>query len=739
MLHELLLAISGHPSPLLSLDESPKAEVLFGQLVSPSERALIKSIVHLGALQSNIRSQASSISASHCSIICRAVAAAVIDVHLARFQDKILSVENSILRKEAFFVGAYDTVSLSTVTCAFDGWKRPLEWLQDVVRFIRQPGSTTNSSNTVARTGAELVNRLRSELHTGYPDIESLALQLVETAESAWLRQASSWLLYGQLPHNGNQDFFVQEASNQEGSKRKLYRIQGDLLPSFVGSGAAQSALAIGRSLDYINHHDQSGIGVSNGREGLSIVMEHNRLLSALKHPITASSFQRTLSAIRTNLSQKALQKLLPATKVAIILSILHEFFLLNRSDFAEGLLNAADRYLAKQHSRDAVKGHRRDGSESTRGSFHQGEISLVLNRAWTALCATSGLVDEDEDEEIEAARELIRLQIRKPQPDTDRAEPSLEASAVPKKVEELFQNALLPVPTTLTMSVPPPIDIFLSSADIRTYSGIHNYLLSVRAHHLHLSELWRLTNFRRTPVSAAAGGSADRSWMERNRPLRAIWSTASSAAFFTGGLWSYFKGEVVATYGRSFKSRASPTTASPPSSNPSPSLYDPEVLMQTHATELAALARGLLLTDAVFPTALQKFFQRCDHLIALIHRLAVVYQTALALSSARVEGLGDGTPGVEREEEGLRRALEEARKGVDEALEAVTARLKEVDRDGLALSVDSGREEANGSAKGVGYGHGGFMGSWTTGETGGGGGLGRLLARLDLSSYGDD
>ena len=736
MLHELLLAVSGHASPLLSLGEDPKADVLFGQLVSPAERALVRSLVHLGSLQSDIRTQASSISSSRCSVVCRAVAAAVVDVHLARFQDKILSFESSILRKDAYFVGAYETVSLSMIACAFDGWRRPLEWLQDLVRFIHQSDRAAGPSGSVARTGSALINRLRSELHTGYPDIESLALQLVEIAELAWLRQASSWLLYGRLPQSGSPDFFVQDAPAQQNSPRKPYQIHRGLLPSFVSFEAASSALAIGRSLDYINHHAQGGAGGAGGHEGLSIVLEHTRLLSALKHPITASSFQRTLLSIRENLSQKALQKLLPATKVASVLDILHEFFLLNRSDFAESLLSAADKYLAEQRSRGAQKGYRADGARSYGGSFHQGEVSSVLNRAWAALYATSGLEDEDEDEQIETARELVKVQISKSHPKGDHHETTFEASGIPKKIEDLFHNALCPVRTSLMMSVPPPIDLFLSSADVRAYSNIHNYLLSIRAHHLHLCQLWKLTILRRTPSDGVGGGSRKQSWMERNRSLRAVWSTASSAAFLTGGLWSYFKGEVIAPYGQSFRSKVSPPSSSPPTSDRGPLLHDPEVLMQKHATELSALGRGLLLTDAVFPSALHSLFQRCDHLIALIHRLAGVHQTTLALFGTG--NSSDGALGIQ-EEQGLQTALDKARGEVDEALRKVTTRLKEIDRDGLTISSGGGQEETDREAEGKGDGHEGLATSWSQSGVSGGGGLERLLVRLDLNLYQDD
>lgn len=206
MLHEILLALSGHPSPLLRTDNSePHA---LSSAISPPERELLATAAHLSDLHVKLQGYTAPIAAEHPSTICRAVATAVQSVHLAAFQRKVLQVEETILRMDSSLVGAYNIVPLTAVVGEFSEWTRRMEWLWEIVQFMlkKQQGKTCR--------GAQLIDRLRSELQSGYVDIERTALSLVSVAETAWLKQVSAWILYGRLPTFGGEDFFVQKTES---------------------------------------------------------------------------------------------------------------------------------------------------------------------------------------------------------------------------------------------------------------------------------------------------------------------------------------------------------------------------------------------------------------------------------------------------------------------------------------------------------------------------------------------
>lgn len=207
MLHEILLSLSGHPSPLLRNDYTdPSAQ----SIISPPERELLKTAGHLSDLHCKLISYTAQISASHPSVICRAVSTAVNSLYLAAFQRKVLEVEDSILRKDASLVGAYNIVPLTAVIGEFTGWTRRLEWLWDLVKFILK-----ENEGSPCRA-AQLINRLRDELKTGYADIGETALSLVRVAETAWLKQVSAWVLYGRIPVLGDMDFFIRRDEQDE-------------------------------------------------------------------------------------------------------------------------------------------------------------------------------------------------------------------------------------------------------------------------------------------------------------------------------------------------------------------------------------------------------------------------------------------------------------------------------------------------------------------------------------------
>ena len=137
MLHEILLSLSGQPSPLFNPETEGGAisEDAF-PLVSPPEKALLASLAHLSRLHTDLRTHTALISSSHPSVICRAVSTAISSRHLGEFQRKILEVEKSILVEDSGYVGGYGIVPLSTIVGEFSPWTRRLEWLWETVRLI---------------------------------------------------------------------------------------------------------------------------------------------------------------------------------------------------------------------------------------------------------------------------------------------------------------------------------------------------------------------------------------------------------------------------------------------------------------------------------------------------------------------------------------------------------------------------------------------------------------------------
>jgi hypothetical protein len=203
MLHEILLALSGHRSPLFASDNINKQTTF---VLSPPEKELLSSIAHLSDLHCKIAAYTNEIPLSHRSSVCQAVALSIKSAHLAKFQDKVLQVERGILQKDSAVVAAYNIVPLTVIVEEFSEWVRRMEFLYEILHFMHRKGTT----------GAHIINKLAESTHTGYADISDAALQLIRVAEIAWIKQASSWILYGRLPFQGKHDFFIQEDDQHE-------------------------------------------------------------------------------------------------------------------------------------------------------------------------------------------------------------------------------------------------------------------------------------------------------------------------------------------------------------------------------------------------------------------------------------------------------------------------------------------------------------------------------------------
>ena len=745
MLHELLLALSGHPSSLLSPSVNEANNGPLQDLLSPAETALLRSLAQdLGEKHKNVRERATRISATHSSIVCRAVSTAIISSHLAKFQQKILEVEQWILEENSRLVGAYNIVPLSGLVGEFDGWARKLEWLWSLAQFI-QPDLADQEifGGQQSCTARQILERLRESTHTGYPDIEQISLQLTKVAEGAWLKQVSAWVLYGRLPTLGATDFFITRENSEGKADRStdIYYIKDALVPTFVTPSTANSVFFIGKSLNHIRDKRSLIIdGASTGKAPeLELLPLHLAHLSTLGSPISPSTFSASISAIRLSLSKNALQKLLPQVKVLELLRILKDFFLLERGEFAIALVSAADERLAARHNRfldrPQQKGYKGLGSMVMK----EGEVFTVLARTWTTLSSLQDAHnDDDVDDDLDLARELIRLMLKPHAADQS----AKTASQATDRSTPTFDDFLLPTPTTLTLRVPSPLDLLFSPANIETYSRIHAYLLSIRHAHVRLTQLFLLSALRRSRHELQQSETHQRIHSGA-KSMRSIWAAIGSVIFLLAELSEYFQGQIIQSSWSHFhnwldlssspssSTTLLPSSSPPPSSNPNPNRvlppppHDPETLSKAHTLYLAALTHRLLLTHVPFSTALHDLLRSTAQLCALTQRLAVTVQVG----------------GDVGEQEEVQEELRLEARGLETRVKSLVEVLREVDR---GRGVDGRGSGARGQY-GEGLGRGGGMedmvsGGFPEGEGGARGrfvpwagwGVERLLLKLD-------
>lgn len=797
MLHDLLLSLSlGHPSPLLlaaSQSPSPSQTKILtpsgSKILSPPELALLRSLASLSTLHANLLASTAQIVQSHPSIICRSVASAIDSVFLSQFQREVLSLEGKILTRDAELVGGYDIVPLTAVVQGVEGWRRRLEWLWGVARYVNKGGE--------GRSGAGLLELLSAELRTGYPDVEAVSGGLLEVGERTWLRLVGGWVLYGKLI-DGEKDFFIvrrrgkrpAEADEVEGEEEEEeeWGIERELMPGFVGMEAAESMLFIGRSLNHIRRKKMMA-----GEDHLSSQLGR---LGGLRSPLDRASVGLVVKEIRSYLSRTVLRKLLPVDKVVEALGLLRDYFLLRRGEFAVALIQQADEKIRsrwkRQENLSAGGFEKRDGLGSV--TVREGEVAAALVRTWAAMGSMRrgeyAEDDEEDDQGVELARDLLRLMIAKTRSTSNpiTTSPAATEGGLASIAPTPFRNLLFSVPVVLTMQIPSPLDLFLSQSDLQTYTAINSYLISLRRAHLRLTDLWKITSLRRhypAPPSPARGASRGGRQMvrllrqrhtTRASILRNAWATASAAIFFLGETESYLQTEVVAGLSDGFhqwlvtgqdQTNSQKSTPAPPSqtqkeqggeeeeeddiwlapntSNP-PLLpptttestaqpHDPQTLATAHRLYLRTLISRLLLNQQTFTDPLYELLAQIDHLVSLVHRLDLVWTAADLEADV---GVVDAFVDLAREERDVTLELRSVEDNVKMGIRGVVEELKRLegkhddadyddDEDGAAAGMR--REEEKEEERGVRWEKGEYVPRRV-------GGVDRLLMKLDFGSW---
>lgn len=474
-----------------------------------------------------------------------------------------------------------------------------------------------------------------------------------------------------------------------------------------MSTSTAASLLFIGRSL---NHIRVKGASSATSPE-LSLLSSHLQQLSSLTFPINNANFSRVIASIRLSLSQTTLQKLLPLHRVVEILSLLRDFFLLGRGEFAISLITEADEKIRSRWRRsDDLAYDRHEGLGDV--VVKDGEVSAVLARTWAAMASLQGQNEEaEEDEQLELARDLVQLVILKGISNMPKGG-GLQKSALPLPSTP-FENLLLSVPVELTLQIPSPLDIFLAPPDVQTYSRINSYLLSIHRAHIRLTDIWKITSLRRDrpappgpPYGSSVAGQKRVHTLrvrakERSEAMRTVWATSSAAVFFLGETEAYLQGEVVQGTWIGFRNWLSGDPSSRPTTSKSHDddgdmwlkaakesaqtqtgishTHDPQTLADAHKKYLAALSTSLLLTTPSFTDPLYHLLQQIDHLVALIHRVHAIWQS---LDLEADEGVVDAFSDFRKEERDVKQQLGVIAGRVKGAIEELVQSLRDVDQD---------------------------------------------------------
>jgi hypothetical protein len=665
MLHEVFLSLAGHPSALFRNKHGSLQLEADSTILSPSELELLSTVAHLSKLHQDLKAHVEVLVSQHPSSICRAVASIISSSQLTAFQEKIINVEKSILQNDSAVVGAYKIVPLAGVVGEFSESTRLMEWLWSIACFMK-PASEINSEETCS--GPTIINKLKHETQTGYPDIEDAANHLQMAAEHSWLRQLSTWILYGTLSPSSKRDFFIQSTADETG-RDVGFHVKDQLLPHFVTAESSASVLFVGQTLCQLRLRKGAPADAS---PDLQLLQSHQGILASLRSPLSSVNVSAAVNSIRTSLSQNVLRRLLPVENVLQLLRIMRQYFLLSSGDFAVCLVQEADDAVRTRGSSSSSK--RASATDVRAMVMKEGEVNAVLSRSWARLAALQD--DEtDIDDDLDLAMDLLRLTIATP---SSRRKP--QNDGVLGQATTSFGDFLFPTPTALGLNVVAPFDLFMTPGDAKTYASIHSLLLSIRRAHLHLADLWKQTSLRRDhptplgpPRSCTTGGrqllqKQRQRKQKRQTEMRKVWATCGAALFLFVELEDYFQRQVIE---ESFKSLVNWIQYSPTDSP-----HDPATLSVAHQSFLRVLLKKVLLADGKFSSRLRALLAAVDNLIAQILRLQHAQRN---MDLEEDEGVIDGLTDHSKELADCQIDLDRARKQTDSACKDFIDRLRDL------------------------------------------------------------
>jgi Gamma tubulin complex component N-terminal/Gamma tubulin complex component C-terminal len=432
----------------------------------------------LAFLHKTLKLSISKLIHSHPSTVIRAIISSI-QQKLHEFQLAIENIEKMILTRDDSVVGAYDIVPLARLTTLLGEWDRIIGYLCGLVGSI-----------TMESTGAQVFARLQQEQHTGYPDIAHLIVALIATGEEAWLRQVSSWVLYGRLPQLGHSDFFIFPSKDPNISTldENAYIIDWDLWPTHLSRETGSSILFIGRALARIQTQSSHQTTIQQ------ILKAHLEILGKIQFPLSSKILDSSIKAIRLSLSSSVLSHLLPRDTIIRLLKRFRQDFLLGHGSLMITLLSLVDEYFLRRNERDG-------------GTIKEAEVNNLLSKAWSIISRLENR-DDDEDPERHAYEAALKLSLLK----TTREKSDM--------VE--FDEFLLGERVQLKYEISWPLDLFFSRSDIEIYNKIFNFLLAVKR----------------------AQGQINSLWPGRKSPFvgKQTWTALTYVLFFIDSLWGYFQ-----------------------------------------------------------------------------------------------------------------------------------------------------------------------------------------------------
>ncbi|KAK9767845.1 hypothetical protein K7432_002027 [Basidiobolus ranarum] len=618
MLHELLLALSGHPGDIFVLHVPDSSTTPIFRIpedftfLHPSEKGALEQLAQLGSLYRRINTFIEQYRTKEWIKGSPRVRLP----HGAYFQGFCQGMRHSLKEYEDMIVELEDRIlkqpSSQTPLSLISSWLSPfffvLPHLEALVTTIEQKAELYH--------GGRLLSLLASKCESGVSEVRETMLKLTQHVRKVFYQQVTSWIVYGTLedPYG---EFFVKRLSsvhfapnsrdihetsyslleNENFTFQKLFSIDTKQIPDFIPIKVANSILFVGQSVYTIRMANISNINSLPS----SLTSKHLKLLLELSKSSVyrGIELESAVLEIRKDVSEWLWEVVLVGEKTLNCLEVFRKYFLLGSGDYFLQLIDSFEVLRAARQK------------EMRRVVIKEQELNAMM------IQSSVGTSVEDDPTLEKLSFRVIPASSYDPHND--------ELSETHSPANLYNDLLLLGSRIELHYSIVWPMDLIFTDVEIERYNSLMSFLLVLRRTHNRLQKVWMLGNaVRRQDLRWQTKGRLhDESHLCELREMahdERMWRLRTKMLHFVDSLWSHVQTDAIEICCTDFSELIRATALTKPgeasvegSKGAEKPLHDFEDIRSAHSLHLDQLFAACLLFYRPLSLSLRKIFITCD------------------------------------------------------------------------------------------------------------------------------
>lgn len=531
MLHELLFVLMGYsgdvfiPYPPLPNKSNTFCIPSDFPLLHPTERECLNRLGQLGWTYSQINQFTKDVKESRSinktnrssNIPHGAYALALvtsIEKTLNEYRQNILDMETRILNKED--EAGSNVIPLSLLTANLSKWEILLPSLWKLTQTLQESPQTYH--------GCKLFDLLMDQARTGVSEFRYEIEKMMVQLHNVLYRQLTAWMVYGQWTDPNDEFFIVPYRARADSNPlaagtgwNRLYVIAYERIPSYLSHALVESILFVGKSIATVNEMNKLTLSVTKQEESVKplrlsnqnqkinipedMKKKHLQLLLALHNSNTLNfntspspwirypqELKKIVGEVRRSTADWLFSQVLIGDHgLHKYLNSFRHLFLLNYGDLAANFINQCTLWRKRSLTRPANVINRSKSNGSSKSNRSSGDITPRASPSAQRGLSKTALIFRHQE---------LNALLGKASVGTE-AEDQLTGYTLLLDDEQTkdypFSDLLLmDLRIVLTYDLEWPIDLFLSESDLKKYSNLWSFLISVKNTQMLLNNLWK-------------------------------------------------------------------------------------------------------------------------------------------------------------------------------------------------------------------------------------------------------